>query len=79
METTLHFTTDIQLTVTQLAKLARQLTQHERQELVSMIIDDETFSKRELKDKVVEGLLDAKLHQEGKIELRTLTEFLSDV
>ena len=37
------------------------------------------MSKKELKAKVKEGLQDAKLHREGKIKLRTLSKFLSDV
>ena len=81
MEATLNFSTNIQLTLSQLVELARQLPQKDRAKLASMIIeaDEPTMSKAELKAKIKEGLQDAKLHREGKIKLRTLTEFLADV
>jgi hypothetical protein len=80
MEATLNFSTNIQLTLSQLAELARQLPQKDRAKLALMIIEeDEPMSKAELKAKIKEGLQDAKLHREGKIKLRTLTEFLADV
>jgi hypothetical protein len=81
MEATLNFSTNIQLTLSQLVELARQLPQKDRAKLASMIIeaDEPTMSKDELKAKIKEGLQDAKLHREGKIKLRTLTEFLADV
>ena len=81
MEATLNFSTNIQLTLSQLAELARQLPQKDRAKLDLMIIeaDEPSMSKAELKTKIKEGLQDAKLHREGKIELRTLTEFLADV
>lgn len=41
--------------------------------------DEPTMSKTELKAQIKEGLQDAKLHREGKIKLRTLTEFLADI
>lgn len=77
----LNFSTNIQLTLAQLADLARQLPQKEKAKLISMLIEDEQpkISKKELKNKLKEGLQDAKLHQEGKIKLRTLTDFLADV
>ena len=81
MEATLNFSTNIQLTLSQLAELARQLPQKDRAKLALMIIeeDEPIMSKAELKAKIKEGLQDAKLHREGKIKLRTLTEFLADV
>ncbi|MDZ7935064.1 MAG: hypothetical protein U5M51_08910 [Emticicia sp.] len=79
MEITLNFNTNISLTITQLAELARQLPQKERVKLASMIIEEEEFTKNDLKTKLKEGLKDAKLHQEGKIKLRTLSDFLADV
>ena len=80
MEATLNFSTNIQLTLSQLAELAKQLPQKDRAKLALMIIEeDEPMSKAELKAKIKEGLQDAKLHREGKIKLRTLTEFLADV
>lgn len=82
MEATLNFSTNIQLTLSQLAELAKQLPQKDRAKLALMIIEeDEPMSKVEveLKAKIKEGLQDAKLHREGKIKLRTLTEFLADV
>jgi cell fate (sporulation/competence/biofilm development) regulator YlbF (YheA/YmcA/DUF963 family) len=85
MEATLNLNTTIQLTISQLAELVRQLPQKERAKLASMIIESDAkanepiMSKNELKAKIKEGLQDAKLHREGKIKLRTLTEFLADV
>jgi hypothetical protein len=80
MEATLNFSTNIQLTLSQLAELAKQLPQKDRAKLALMIIEEEEpMSKVELKAKIKEGLQDAKLHREGKIKLRTLTEFLADV
>ena len=81
MEAILNFSTNIQLTLSQLAELARQLPQKDRAKLALMIIeeDEPIMSKAELKAKIKEGLQDAKLHREGKIKLRTLTEFLADV
>lgn len=81
MEATFNFNTSIRLTISQLAELARQLPQKERTQLASMIIESDgpIMSKKELKAKVKEGLQDAKLHREGKIKLRTLSKFLSDV
>jgi cell fate (sporulation/competence/biofilm development) regulator YlbF (YheA/YmcA/DUF963 family) len=85
MEATLNLNTTIQLTISQLAELVRQLPQKERAKLASMIIESDAkanepiMSKNELKAKIKEGLQDAKLHRERKIKLRTLTEFLADV
>ena len=81
MEATLNFSTNIQLTLSQLVELARQLPQKDRAKLAAMIIeaDEPTMSKTELKAQIKEGLQDAKLHREGKIKLRTLTEFLADI
>ncbi len=81
METTLNFSTNIQLTLSQLVELARQLSPEDRIKLASMIIDadEPIMSKAALKARIKEGLQDAKLHREGKIKLRTLTEFLADV
>lgn len=81
MEATLNFSTNIQLTLSQLVELAKQLPQKDRAKLVSMIIetDEPSMSKAELKANIKEGLQDAKLHREGKIKLRTLTDFLADV
>ena len=80
MEATLNFNTNIQLTISQLEELARQLPQKDRTKLALMLIEDEPImSKNELKAKIKKGLRDAKLHREGKIKLRTLTEFLADV
>ena len=79
METTLNFSANVQLTLSQLAELAKQLPQKERIKLASMIMEDQqTMPKSELKAKIKEGLQDAKLHREGKIKLRTLSEFLAD-
>jgi hypothetical protein len=44
-----------------------------------MEVDQPVLSKAELKVKLEEGLQDAKLHREGKLQLRTLTEVLGDV
>lgn len=85
MEATLNFSANIQLTLSQLVELARQLPPKDRAKLASMLIeadadaDSAVMSKKELKAKIKEGLQDAKLHREGKIKLRTLTEFLEDV
>ena len=81
MEATLNFSTNIQLTLSQLVELARQLPQKDRAKLAAMIIeaDEPTVSKTELKAQIKEGLQDAKLHREGKIKLRTLAEFLADI
>ncbi|AYQ36035.1 hypothetical protein [Runella sp. SP2] len=85
METTLNFSANIQLTLSQLVELARQLPPKDRAKLASMLIeadadtDSAVMSKKELKANIKEGLQDAKLHREGKIKLRTLTEFLEDV
>ena len=81
MEATLTFSANIQLTLSQLVELAKQLPQKDRAKLASMLIeaDEPSMSKTELKAKIKEGLQDAKLHREGKIKLRTLSEFLADV
>jgi hypothetical protein len=51
METTLNFNTNIQLVLSQLAELARQLPQKEKAQLVSMIReeDEPDMSKQVLK------------------------------
>ncbi len=81
MEVTLNFSANIQLTLSQLAELARQLPQEDRAKLALMLLeaDEPAMSNAKLKAKIKEGLQDAKLHREGKIKLRTLTEFLADV
>lgn len=80
METTLNLNTTIQLTLTQLVDLAKQLPQKERIQLASILVDNEDFtSKEELLFKIKEGLKEVKLHKEGKNKLRTLDEFLADV
>ena len=77
MKTTLNFNTSIQLTLNQLVDLAIQLPKKERFKLASILVEeDEYISKNELVSKIKEGLHDAKLHKEGKIKLRTLSEFL---
>lgn len=80
METTLNFNTSIQLTVSQLVDLAKQLPKKERVQLASILIEEDDFiSKEELILKIKEGLEDVKLHKEGKVKLRTLDDFLADV
>lgn len=81
MEATLNFNANIKLTVSQLAELAKQLPEKDRAKLVSMIIEEGAAptGKTVLKAKLKEGLQDAKLHLEGKIQLRTLSDFLADV
>lgn len=80
MKTTLNFNTSIQLTLNQLVELALQLSKKERFKLASILVEEEEFiSKNELVSKIKEGLQDVKLHKEGKIKLRTLSEFLENV
>ncbi len=80
MKTTLNFNTSIQLTLNQLVDLAIQLPKKERFKLASILVEEEEYiSKNELVSKIKEGLQDAKLHKEGKIKLRTLSEFLENV
>jgi hypothetical protein len=64
---------------TQLIDLARQLSQKERIQLASILMENDDFiSKDDLLLKIKQGLGDIKLHKEGKIKLRTLDEFLAD-
>jgi hypothetical protein len=80
MKTTLNFNTSIQLTLNQLVDLAIQLPKKERFKLASILVEEEAYiSKNELVSKIKEGLQDVKLHKEGKIKLRTLSEFLENV
>lgn len=80
MKTTLNFNANIQLTLNQLVDLAIQLPKKERFKLASILVEEEEFiSKNELVSKIKEGLQDVKLHKEGKIKLRTLSEFLENV
>lgn len=80
MERTLKLNTNIQVTVSQIVDLARQLPKKERLQLASILIEEEDFiSKDELLFKIKEGLEDVKLLKEGKIKLRTLDDFLADV
>lgn len=80
MKTTFNFNTSIQLTLNQLVDLAIQLPKKERFKLASILVEEEDYiSKIELVSKIREGLQDAKLHKEGKIKLRTLSEFLENV
>lgn len=80
MKTTLNFNISIQLTFNQLVDLALQLPKTERFKLASILVEEEEFiSKNELVSKIKEGLNDVKLHKDGKIKLRTLSEFLENV
>lgn len=80
MKTTLNFNTNIQLTLNQLVDLAVQLPKKERFKLASILVEEEgSISKNELVSKIKDGLQDVKLHKEGKIKLRTLSEFLENV
>jgi hypothetical protein len=80
MEAIINFNASIQLTVSQLVDLARQLPKKERVKLASILVEEDDFlTKNELSTKIKEGLKDVKLHREGKIKLRTLTEFLENV
>ena len=80
MKATLSLNTNIQLTFKQLKDLVKQLPEKERIELVTILVNgDESMTKEQLVAKIKEGLNDAKLHKEGKIKLRTLDEFLSNV
>ena len=73
MKTTLNFNTSIQLTLNQLVERALQLSKKERFKLASILVEEEEFiSKNELVSKI-------KLHKEGKIKLRTFSEFLENV
>ena len=80
MKATLSLNTNIRLTFRQLKDLAKQLPEKKRIELATILMDgDEGMTKAQLLAKIREGLNDARLHKEGKIQLRTLNEFLSDV
>ena len=80
MKTTLNFNTSIQLTLNQLVERALQLSKKERFKLASILVEEEEFiSKNELVSKIKEGLQDVQLHKEGKIKLRTFSEFLENV
>jgi len=80
MKTTLNLNTNIQLTFKQLKDLAKQLPEKKRIELATILVDgEETMTREELLVKIKEGLKEAKLHKEGKIKLKTLEEFLSNV
>ena len=80
MKSTLSLNTNIRLTFRQLKDLAKQLPEKKRIELATILMDgDEGMTKAQLLAKIREGLNDARLHKEGKIQLRTLDEFLSDV
>jgi hypothetical protein len=80
MKAMINFNTNIQLTLNQLIDLAIQLPKKERFKLASILVEEEEFiSKNELVSKIKEGLNDAKLHKQGKIKLRTLSEFLENV
>ena len=80
MKATLSLNTNIRLTFRQLKDLAKQLPEKKRIELATILMDgDEGMTKAQLLAKIREGLNDARLHKEGKIQLRTLDEFLSDV
>jgi len=80
MKTTLNLNTNIQLTFKQLKDLAKQLPEKKRIELATILVDgEETMTREELVAKIKEGLKEAKLHKEGKIKLKTLEEFLSNV
>ena len=81
MRATLNLNTNIQITVNQLFDLAKQLPQQERIKLASFLVDEneDIMTKSELIGRIRNGLQDVKLHKEGKIKLRTLSEFLADV
>ena len=79
MKTTLHFNTSIQVTLNQLTDLAIQLPKKERFKLASILVEEEFISKSELVSKIKEGLQDVQLHRQGRIKLRTLSEFLENV
>jgi len=79
METTVHFNKDIQLTLSELIDLAKQLPKNERLKLASVLVEESPTNKNALIAKIEEGLQDVKLHKEGKIKLRALKDFLADV
>jgi DNA replicative helicase MCM subunit Mcm2 (Cdc46/Mcm family) len=77
MRPTLNFNSSIQLSLNQLVDLAKQLSPKDRVKLVSILLNDEEFiTKAEAVSKIKTGLEEVKLHKEGKIKLRTLSEFL---
>jgi hypothetical protein len=79
MERTLNLHAQIRLTVSQLTDLAKQLPKKERLKLASILVkeDDVFITKAELLEKIKEGLSEAKLYKEGKIELQSAREFLN--
>lgn len=80
MKTTLSLDTNIQLTFKQVKDLAQQLPKKERMKLATILVDgEEGMTKEQLIAKIKEGLNEVKLYKEGKIELQTLEEFLSNV
>jgi len=80
METVLNLETTIQLTAAQLAELARQLPKKERAELVRVLLieDDDGKTKEEVISGIQEALEEVKLYKSGKVQLRTMAEFLED-
>ncbi len=79
MKATININTNIQLTVKQLTELAKQLPKKERMKLATALAEEEFITKEEVVAKIKEGLEEVKLYKAGKIELRTLKEFLADV
>lgn len=80
MERTVSLNTNIQLTYSQLTDLAKRLPKKERMKLATALMDEEEgITKAELLEKIKRGLEEVKLYKEGKLELRTLKEFLADV
>ncbi len=80
MKTTINLNTKIQLTVNQLINLTKQLPKKDKLKLASILLEEEdNISKEELMLKLKEALADVKLHNTGKIKLRSLDDFLTDV
>ena len=79
MKNTLTLSTNIQLSFPQLVELARQLPARQKKKLANILTNEEETTKEEILEGIREGLQDVKLYKEGKIELRTLDEFLNDV
>ena len=81
MENALSPAKDADLDFDQLVALVKQLPASKKRKLAMILSGeaDEYISKEDVLEGIREGLQDIKLYKEGKIQLKTAREFLSEL
>ena len=76
METTLHFNTTIQLSLSQLIALAKQLPKQEQRKLALVLAEDDEPTKEQILEQIKSDYIALK---NGTLKTRPASEFLAEL